>query len=98
MDMYNYFFVLFVIVVKKFSEKKIGKITKKIRKIRTNCKNYNFCMHSRSLFITDDRNDIFDYFLFFCVRYAPGWKLLNRMFSIEIKNREDLEKNLEKLN
>jgi hypothetical protein len=45
MDMHNYFFVLFVIVVKKFSEKKIGTITKESRKIRANCKNYNFCMH-----------------------------------------------------
>jgi hypothetical protein len=44
----SFFFVLFVIVVKKFSEKKIVTITKESRKIRANCKNYNFCMLSRS--------------------------------------------------
>jgi hypothetical protein len=50
MDMYNsFFFVLFFIVVNKFSGKKIATITtKESRKIRANCKNYNFCMHSRS--------------------------------------------------
>jgi hypothetical protein len=34
--------------VKKFSGKKNGTITKEIRKIRANCKNYNFCTVSRS--------------------------------------------------
>jgi hypothetical protein len=46
MAMRNSFLVLFVRVLDKFSEKKIG--TKKSRKIPTNLKNYNFCMHSRS--------------------------------------------------
>jgi hypothetical protein len=48
MAMRNSFFVLFVRVLDKFSKKKIGTITKESRKIRTNFKNYNFCMHSRS--------------------------------------------------
>jgi prephenate dehydratase len=47
MDMRNSFFVLFVVVLKVFMKKKIGIITKESRKIRTNCKNYNFYMHSR---------------------------------------------------
>jgi hypothetical protein len=51
-DMHNSFFVLFVIVVKKFSEKKIRTITKKSRKIRANSNAF-------SIIITDDRNDIF---------------------------------------
>jgi hypothetical protein len=48
MDMRNSFFVWFVIVLEKSSGKKIGTITKESWKIPTNCKNYNFCMHSRS--------------------------------------------------
>jgi hypothetical protein len=48
MAMRNSFLVLFVRVLEKFSEKKFGTITKESRKIRTNLKNYNFCMHSRS--------------------------------------------------
>jgi hypothetical protein len=71
MDMHNSFFVLFVIVVKKFSGKKIGTITKESRKIRANCKNYNFCMHSRSQ-LTIGTTYLINSFFF--VRYAPGWK------------------------
>jgi hypothetical protein len=48
MAMRNSFLVLFVMVLDKFSKKKIGTITKESRKIRTNFKNYNFRMHSRS--------------------------------------------------
>jgi hypothetical protein len=44
----NSFLVLFVGVLDKFAEKKIGTITKESRKIRTNFKNFNFCMPSRS--------------------------------------------------
>jgi hypothetical protein len=45
-------------------------ITKISRKIRTNCKNYNFCVHCRTE-LTIGRT----YYLinrFFFVRYAPG--------------------------
>jgi hypothetical protein len=48
MAMRNSFLVLFVRVLDKFPEKKIGTITMESRKIRANLKNYNFCMHSRS--------------------------------------------------
>jgi hypothetical protein len=48
MAMRNSFLILFVRVLAKSSEKKIGTITKESRKIWTNFKNYNFCMHSRS--------------------------------------------------
>jgi hypothetical protein len=48
MAMRNSFLVLFVRVLDKFSKKKFGAITKESRKIRTNLKNYNYCMHSRS--------------------------------------------------
>jgi hypothetical protein len=45
MDMRNSFFVFFVFVLEKCSEKKFATITKESRKIRTNFR--NFCMHSR---------------------------------------------------
>jgi hypothetical protein len=48
MAMRNSFLVVFVRVLDKFSEKKIWDNYKESRKIRTNLKNYNFCMHSRS--------------------------------------------------
>jgi hypothetical protein len=48
MAMRNSFLVLFVRALDKFSKKKFGTITKESRKIRTNLKNHNFCMHSRS--------------------------------------------------
>jgi hypothetical protein len=48
MAMRNSFLVVFVRVLDKFSEKKIRDNYKESRKIRTNLKNYNFCMHSRS--------------------------------------------------
>jgi hypothetical protein len=44
MAMRNSFLVLFVRVLGKFSEKKIGTITKESRKIRTNFKKYNFSL------------------------------------------------------
>jgi hypothetical protein len=50
LDLRNSFFVLFVMVLEIFQEKKSGQLQliKESRKIQTNCKNYNFCMHSRS--------------------------------------------------
>jgi hypothetical protein len=44
MAMRNYFLVLFVIVVKKFSGKKNRDNYKGSRKIPTNLKNYNFSL------------------------------------------------------
>jgi hypothetical protein len=67
-------------------KKKNRRNTKESRKIRTNLKNYNFCMHSRSLlttFVIDS--------LFFCsVCSRDGNNSIEKMFL------ENLEKNLEK--
>jgi hypothetical protein len=48
MDIHNYFFCFVRYSRENFQEKKIGTITKESRKIRANCKNDNFSMHSRS--------------------------------------------------
>jgi hypothetical protein len=48
MDMRNSFFALFVIVLEKFSEKKIGTITKESWKIRSNCNCiFLFCTYNK---------------------------------------------------
>jgi hypothetical protein len=54
MAMRNFLLVLFVGVLDKFSES---------RKIRTNFKNYNFCMHSRS-YLTMGATFLLDAFFF----------------------------------
>jgi hypothetical protein len=43
-----FFYRIFVMSWQSFQEKKNWTITKESWKIRTNCKNYNFCMHFRS--------------------------------------------------
>jgi hypothetical protein len=69
----------------RFVKKKFGRNTKENLKIRTNFKNYKFCMHSRSsltTFVIDS---------FFCsVCSRDGNNSIEKMFL------ENLEKNLEK--
>jgi hypothetical protein len=93
MDMHNYFFfVLFVIVVKKFSGKKSGQLQRKVEKFGQTAKIIIFvCILNHN--ITDDISLILFFLLFY-----PGMEITQLNVFNRKKNLQDLEKNLEKLN
>lgn len=102
MDMGNCFLFCWLWPCNTFQEKWIWANYKKSRKIRTNCKNINFCMHPMLHPSINNRNAISCWFLFFCsVWYASDMKITHWIFENKIlKNLQKVfqHKSKQKLN